>query len=646
MRHDRWSDALHLLQTIASPDRAIVRAIAECKKKLGYQLTDAERKAARRWWPFGGSKRSTALTPAPSSWTFTHRSAALIMVVFGILGVLMIVVAIYHSTGVDVWFDSTLPRTTFIVDGHRLIADGPRAVMRLKSGTHHVTVLDRKGTKIEERSIILTMPKIFASVFDARAYVYNVGGQRVYSYQELEYSTIEGMGGHKESFIADPFFQVDGIDFMFTQPPKTVEVSSGTTTTRKALELTDWSLVDYAGSRLTENNFVEAEKAFRAAVKWDLCDVRARRGLSLTLALRNKADESVKTAKDGIAQCPEQTVEGHQAYQEALLRLGREEDALTEYRDAVTAHPDSALDHYLYGRLLDTLDGEIGEQRAAVRLDPHFGWAHCALGYALLGTGGYDEARHEYLKAMESDQRDPNAPLYLTYAAIASKHPEDIPRSEDWDIRWLAALSAHDWDKAWELYKPRLSDDAAWLNGVQMYKLARDREGFEKFVERGAKNKDLAWAVAAAHIEDALEQGNWREAMAATDAARGPLKVTNHLFDCYAAAAAMMSGDRADATRRLAELSRQVEADQDADAGNRRIAQVEIAALNGSMSEAAAVNAMHDDILLLKHVYFFLGARASAAGDAAHAKQLFRRSEMQSFDLDFPLLAARRLAGS
>jgi len=514
-------------------------------------------------------------------------------------------------------------------------------VIRLQAGAHHVTVLDRRGKTIEAQTITVQTPNPIFSVFDNRAYVYNVGGQRVYRLSEIDYSTIPGLGGRRDTYIAEPFFHVDFVDYMFTAPPQTVEASSGTTATRKALEITDMSIVDYAGFRFGERNFEEAEKAYRAAAKWDSCDLRARRGLSLTLAVRGKAAQSVTVARDGIAQCPAQAVDGHRAYQEALLRLGREQAALAEYRAAAGAHPGSATAHYLYGRLLDTFDGSIGEQRAALRIDPKLGWAHCALGYALLGTGAYDEARREYAKAMESDQREPMAPLYLAYAAIASKHPDDIPKSDQWDVRWLAALSGHDWTRAWELYKLRISDPDAWMNGVQMYKLARDRQGFDTFVEQGSKRKELAGPVAWAHIEDALERGDWSEAIAATDAAGAKLDGTNHLFELYAAAAAMMKDDRAEAARRVAAVAHSLQSDDDVE--NRRIAEAELGALSGSLSEEEAVNAMHADVLLLKHVYFFLGARAAMAGDAARARQWFRRSEGQSFDLDFPLHAARRL---
>jgi cytochrome c-type biogenesis protein CcmH/NrfG len=54
----RTPEALQALQQIISldskylGDKKLLRLIAGCKKKLGYQLTEAERRAGRSWWPF------------------------------------------------------------------------------------------------------------------------------------------------------------------------------------------------------------------------------------------------------------------------------------------------------------------------------------------------------------------------------------------------------------------------------------------------------------------------------------------------------------------------------------------------------------------------------------------------------------------
>jgi len=59
MRLSRWSEALQAYQQLLGlkpeyiSDKKFMRRIAECKRRLGYSLTDAERKAGRRWWPFG-----------------------------------------------------------------------------------------------------------------------------------------------------------------------------------------------------------------------------------------------------------------------------------------------------------------------------------------------------------------------------------------------------------------------------------------------------------------------------------------------------------------------------------------------------------------------------------------------------------------
>jgi hypothetical protein len=51
------------------------------------------------------------------------------------------------------------------------------------------------------------------------------------------------------------------------------------------------------------------------------------------------------------------------------------------------------------------------------------------------------------------------------------------------------------------------------------------------------------------------------------------------------------------------------------------------------------------DAELLPHVYFILGARAAAAGDAAAARDFFAKSQKTALTRDFPYLAAKALAG-
>ena len=647
MELQRWTEALHVWQAIPNPDRSILRNVAACKKQLGYQLTDAERKASRRWWPFGGKKTAT-ITPVRPNTGGVQPKRLLILggVLIAIITISLGAIAISNMNGVDVWFDTTLPHTTFIIDSERVTLETPHTMRHLKDGNHKITVLNKKGTKIEERTITVKTPNLLEAIGESRAYVYNTAGLRVYALETIGYSPSEANRSRKTAYYADSFFEVDGVDYMFTEAPDTIQMSSSSTVEYKKafVPLAKTTIIDYANFRLEENNFEEAEKAYRAATKWNVCDLQARRGLSTALAGRHKIDESVKVVKDGIEQCADDIVDGHRAYQEALLRVDREADAINEYRAAVNAHPDSAMYHYLYGRLLGTFDASIAEQRAAIRVDPDFGWAHCALGYALLGTGAYDEARREFGKGVEGDQFEATAPLYWTYASIASKHPEEIPKSDEWEIRWLTALASKEWSLANALYKERAKESDSWWYGVQLYKNAGDAKGFAQYVERASTDKDVAGAVALAHIEDALEKGDWSEAIAATDASRRKLGGTYRLFGLYAAAAAMMKGDQANASERIKELTHEIDSDKNLDSAGRNEFHAEAGALDGSMKDDAVINAMHDDVLMLKHIYFFLGARASASGNAARAKEMFRRSEAQSFDLDFPLLASRRLA--
>src|SRR5205085_3398786 len=140
-----------------------------------------------------------------------------------------------------------------------------------------------KGKQIEERQITVTTPNILAAPFDNHAYVYNVAGLRVYQMSEIGYSPSEANRSRKETYTIDPFFEVDGIDYMFREAPDTIQMSSSSSVEyKKSLEpLMKTTLYDYARFRYNDNDFAEAEKAYRAISAWHKCDIQARRGLSM-----------------------------------------------------------------------------------------------------------------------------------------------------------------------------------------------------------------------------------------------------------------------------------------------------------------------------------------------------------------------------
>src|SRR5437660_11892998 len=79
------------------------------------------------------------------------------------------------------------------------------------------------------------------------------------------------------------------------------------------------------------------------------------------------------------------------------------DDAISEFREAISINPRYARAHYYLGAALFEMDNRVEEAlaefREALRLDPQNAEAHNTLGLALLEGGDADEAMREYREA-------------------------------------------------------------------------------------------------------------------------------------------------------------------------------------------------------------------------------------------------------
>ncbi|HIJ65676.1 MAG TPA: tetratricopeptide repeat protein [Candidatus Hydrogenedentes bacterium] len=94
-------------------------------------------------------------------------------------------------------------------------------------------------------------------------------------------------------------------------------------------------------------------------------------------------------------------VEGHQAYQDAMEQLGKREELLAQYRSKLERQPDSALVHYLLGRIASDLAEKEKLLLAAVRLDPSLSWAYYALGHLYEHAEKWNQSESAFRKVTE-----------------------------------------------------------------------------------------------------------------------------------------------------------------------------------------------------------------------------------------------------
>jgi tetratricopeptide (TPR) repeat protein/mono/diheme cytochrome c family protein len=93
----------------------------------------------------------------------------------------------------------------------------------------------------------------------------------------------------------------------------------------------------------------------------------------------------------------------------ALQSLGRVEEALGYYRQALRMKPDDAIAHNSLGTALQTggkLEAAISEYREALRISPGYVNAHYNLGTVLLSLGKSEEAINHFQEVLRSEPED------------------------------------------------------------------------------------------------------------------------------------------------------------------------------------------------------------------------------------------------
>jgi tetratricopeptide (TPR) repeat protein len=114
----------------------------------------------------------------------------------------------------------------------------------------------------------------------------------------------------------------------------------------------------------------------------------------------------------------------------ALSFLGRTEEAIAEYRQALRLKPYFPEAHYNLGNALSNtrdLDGAIAEYREALRLKPEFFGAHNNLGNALRDKHDLDGAIAEYRQALRLNPDNAQARINLQHHSNSKPKPQKAP---------------------------------------------------------------------------------------------------------------------------------------------------------------------------------------------------------------------------
>lgn len=662
-RAERWPSAYSALERIsqvhpnAFDDRTLASMMVRCKEKLGYPLSDQERKRGRRWFRFGGGGLRTSGSDRRRSVAIV--AAVVVLCIIGVGGY-----GWWKSTHVDVYFDNGVGRPLQVEAGPlKLLLDGPPQLRTLPPGRHAVVVSERNGAIFENETLDIPSIGFFDAIFSDRAFIYDVAGAHVYLRQEIGYAEKESDSTYAETLIGGQrVYEVRDVDYIFTTPPQTISMdSSKRVETRRALVIADSiGPVDYATVQSGQGKFSEARSALELALRLEPCDKYAWELRTQSWLLQGNVDKALEESRSWIARCP--GVEPHRIYQEIRESRGERDAVVAEYRAALDRAPQSAAAHYLYGRIVGEPAVARSEFLTAAQLDPKLPWARSGLAHSYLMHEEFAPAFAEMQTALDLEKGE-EAGFVLAYAlaAVGAREFERAektlsgiispPRSRYFaqQGRWTLLLARGAWGEA-ETMLQRLSREV----GAQSL-----RSEEMQLLELSGKSEELSRVVSLVEKEDPATAVLKRFELAAVsgDAAACALRLVEMektlppddlvTLRLYALATAYLEGNAGVATEQLARIRESVASEQTPADGkaNLRLLLDAVTAARPADDVLRELRS-NDDVRMLKHVYFMLGAAAAQRGDKSAAKVAFDRSAATALDLTFPYLAARKHANA
>jgi len=667
MKLSRWNDALNAYQQLLTlepaymQDKNLLRLMRECKQHLGYELNEAERRAGRSWWPFGRKSTPQTLQPQPTLVRPSLRIAGMVIAAIAILGLGFY--AWDRWTNIDVYFDNGLDHAVKLdVDSaHFDIAPNTFRKESLKQGAHTVVVRGSGGGKeLERLTFNLERLSIFGAMMHDRFFVYNVAAHNVYRRGVHGYAARAENSSYSEELIGmQRFFEQRDVDFPFMPPPETISVDSNRSSTARKVSFNAAKNIDltkYALIRLRQGKMEEARTAIDRAVADAPCDTNTRRTQVYLAGIAGSIDNASETAHHWIADCAQNDLEAHRAYQDVNREAGRQEALREEYRKMLSSSPESGKAHYLYGRVAADPALATAQYQEAIRLDPKLVWPRVALGHAYQTMERYDDALREFNAAVDMEGRDPSIVVYLATAAIAKGDPgvavakvEEVRKANPRDFgaleaRWLLALAAGDWKRAAEtqkMFEPLESAQNAWWRNAKLLRIKGDPL-IDARIDEAMRSDRLRPFGVQARIERLLETGDVEHAAEALSKnAKDVEPMAGAILEAYVAAGFLLKGDSATADKLLMDAEKTSGAAPKG--AGQRITSAVVAGLRGTktVDEVLAVGRETD---VMSHGWFVAGVRAEMAKDHVRAAQCFARCARAASDLDFPYLEAKALA--
>ena len=666
MKLSRWNDALHSYQQLLglepayAGDKNFLRLIRECKTRLGYPLTDAEKRAGRSWWPFGRKQKPAKLQGQPTLVRPGLRIAGLVIVAIMIIS--LVFVGWDRWQNIEVYFDNGLDQTVKLdLDGNHFdVGKSSTHKEEMHEGKHTVVVHSADGKEIERLTFDLQKMSPLDAVMHDRFFVYNVSGQSVFRRAVHGYAARQENASYSDELIAmQKFFEQRDVDYPFQAAPDTISVDANSSKAVKKISFNtakDVDLKRFAMIRLREGKVDEAKKAIEKAVVNAPCDTPTRRVQVYLAGVAESPEVASATAHRWIGDCAQDDLEAHRAYQDVNTQNGRQEALRAEYQKMLSESPDSGKAHYLLGRVTADPNAAIAQYQEAIRLDPKLAWPRVALGHAYQSMERYGDAFREFSAAIDMGNRDSSVVIYYANAAISDGKPadavakiEEIRKSQPRDYsamqaRWLLALASSDWQAAADVQKTLASREApetTWWRSTKILRLKGDPSVDAK-IGTAIHSSELRPLALQARASRLLESGEFAECANFVEQNTKDIEPSAAvMLEAYAAGGLLLEGKTADANKVLAE-AKQILDDPKKDNAD-RVTSAVVDGLRGTIPVSSVMEVAREGDAM-PHAWFVAAVRSAQAGDRRGAAQNLAKCTRAASDLEFPYLEAKAMA--
>lgn len=331
------------------------------------------------------------------------------------------------SVPLDVTIDGVSSGKTVNPNGH--------VVFRSVSAGTHVIEAKREGKSVET-----TLVFVKGGSHDL---VYNIGGAAPVVWEKIAYTkSSTPQQPQWTMYCGRRFIELDGVDYAFVEPPRTISTKGGGTVYKTHLA------VDEGGLKTCETWALDKGTPDMWA-DWQLLEAKLdpKKALDAVYELVRQGEwrEAQRLLEARLEKEP--SFELHRLYQSVLVSSGQREKAVAKYRRAPTDEKATEVDLFLAARPMPAKEKLAWLDQALQRF-PESGWLHWQKGSVLDRQGDSNGALAEY--------------------ALAAKNP---PENLEWNLyssEVAALLRARRTKEAWALGE-KLYQDATTIEVAVTY---------------------------------------------------------------------------------------------------------------------------------------------------------------------------------